>query len=309
MTMNRGALLLMLCSSLILGGCASTPSATTYAELGNAGAEYSKNLSLLINSAEAMAIDGVSVTLIGRSALNTTRDPNINKTIEDQLLAHNENDVNRIAQYNRLRAHIGAMHEYFSLVSKYAGSDESEETATAFTDLTKGIDGLTLALTDQTVFNLTDDQKTRIGIVVNFVIDQRKRSYLQKRLKEDSAVLFPALQLHAEMFTLFEANMRKDFATIKRRQMEWLLTKPLMDGGILNVNPNQALKWMDDRKALLNQEASLAELRKVVKASNKFKKLLTNVIEGKEGALIKLDRFATSLEETKRVLIALKGGE
>jgi len=309
MTMNRGALLLVLCSSLILGGCASTPSATTYAELGVAGAEYSKNLALLTNSAEAMAIDGISVTLIGRSALNTTKDPEVNKTIEDQLLAHNENDVKRIKQYNRLRAHTGAMHDYFSLVSEYAGSDESEKTASAFTDLTKGIDGLTSSLTDQTAFNLSDDQKSRIGLVVDFAFDQRKRSYLQKRLKQDSDVLFSALQLHTEMFSLFATNLEKDFAKIKRRQIEWMLTKPLQNGDILDVNADEALQWLDDRKALLHQEASMAELKKVAKASEKFKKLLKSIIEGEEDALIKLDRFASSLEETKRVLIALKGGK
>jgi hypothetical protein len=201
------------------------------------------------------------------------------------------------------------MHDYFSLVSKYAGSDETEKTKAAFSDVIDGIDGLTTSLTSQSVFALDSEQKQRIATVVDFLVDQRKRTTLQKRLVQDSGVLFSALQLHAEMFALFEKNIRKDFKTIKSRQIDWLLTKPLLDGDILDVNGEGALKWLDDRRALLRQEASVAQLKKLVKESNEFRKMLTSIIQGEEDALIKLDRFTTGLEETKRVLTALRGGE
>lgn len=305
---QRTILVPILFFSLVLGGCVSSPKTSEYNEVAEAGIGYATSVGLLTNSAEALAVDAVSVDLIGRSALVGKDNPEGKDIIEAELNKLNIVDVERIQLYNTLRAHTTTLVKYFQLISKIATSDESEKTQAAFTDVTTSLSDFSGALTGAEGFKLDEAAKARIDGVVAIAFDFKQRSVLRKRLATDSKLLLRSLQLHAELFSLFEANIKKDFEKIKDRQLEWLLTAPLREGASLAGNVNKTQKWMDDRREWLAKEASLAQLGEVVKTSNEFKELLTSLINGDQDSLSKLDNFATSLETTKRLLNALSGG-
>ena len=286
----------------------SSPKTSEYNEVAEAGIGYAASVGLLTNSAEALAVDAVSVDLIGRSALVGKDNPEGKDIIEAELNKLNIVDVERIQLYNTLRAHTATLVKYFQLISKIATSDESEKTQAAFAGLTTSLSDFSGALTGAEGFKLDEAAKARIDGVVAIAFDFKQRSVLRKRLAMDSQPLLSSLQLHAELFSLFEANIKKDFETIKDRQLEWLLTAPLREGASLASNVKKTQKWMDDRREWLAKEASLAQLGEVVKTSNEFKELLTSLINGDQDSLSKLDNFATSLETTKRLLNALSGG-
>lgn len=305
---QRTILVPLLFFSLVLSGCVSSPKTSEYNEVAEAGIGYATSVGLLTNSAEALAVDAVSVDLIGRSALVGKDNPEGKDIIEAELNKLNIVDVERIQLYNTLRAHTTTLVKYFQLISKIATSDESEKTQAAFTDVTTSLSDFSGALTGAEGFKLDEAAKARIDGVVAIAFDFKQRSVLRKRLATDSKLLLRSLQLHAELFSLFEANIKKDFEKIKDRQLEWLLTAPLREGASLAGNVNKTQKWMDDRREWLAKEASLAQLGEVVKTSNEFKELLTSLINGDQDSLSKLDNFATSLETTKRLLNALSGG-
>lgn len=289
---------------IVVVGCATQPIGS-YEKFAQAGLSYSASLNELLVVAQKTAIDSNSAQLI---ATNMDADRGNREFFNQEinsLAEFNKVDEGRIMVFNDIRKQSAGLGNYFKLLNQLATTDEAEKTSAAIQSTANAIDNLSTKLNGQTVFALSEEQKSVISTGVTFIINAKQRKELKDAIERDETILQVALNTQRVLLSVIGDDLAHNAKLLNLRQAQMLLETPLTAAKPLGASPEAAKKWMDNRRSILTTSTSISEIKTASKAAKSLQDSLRKLLKKDESFNVQLSQLLTELESIHTVIQAL----
>ncbi|MEE8575417.1 MAG: hypothetical protein V3T30_08395 [Thermodesulfobacteriota bacterium] len=272
----------------ITAGCTTTNQYAKFAKLGTA---YTSAMDSLLVTEANLSIDANSLRMITADSFSNYDIP--------KYQSYKDADLKNLTVTAKLREHNKALATYFGLLNKLAESNAPAEAQAAAKTVGDNLNAIGNQLRGNPIISSSSAgiAATVINLTTNFII----RGKLKKELTKDRVDMIRGeLETQELVLKVISANVASYIKKTNQDRERILVTDPLTDTKDI-TDPD---KWMEERRKLLNSQATVVEFTNASNAAKKLRKAYEGLISGKL-SVEDIDMIITDIETIAGVITEL----
>ena len=284
-------LLVAVCLTSLLGGCANTSS---YSKFATAGTLYTAAADQLLVKTRNIGIEATSeqilkedVTLQKQVKLGVISAEDAEKNLNEIYTDNNDSDKQLIAIVSKLRSHVALLASYFNHLTKLSAGSQSQDISNSINALTTNLNSIGDELRDSGIVS----NPTVIDSLTSLVVSAKIRGALRTEFIARQNTIRGELLTQELVLDRLSSMLSKDLEDSTERQHERIVKRPLLADGVISSNNVQ--NWKETRKFVLTASSTVEELQTAKLKIGKLREVYEQLIL--EGESANLDAVITDL--------------